>query len=361
MEAVVPQIGVALIIVGAANYIGQKATGDADWYDFIHNYVAYSSEYTDTIDRLLMIPDHGLVKQIKRISDNQFIPDTGVHYYYPGKGDRRSWRRFYTHYMGLRKIETKMNDFFVYHYVSFSLPNQAGMETFEIFDNQIRGYILPGQVSVQNNIIKVISIDTSTHIPKTTTLNKLCKNAKNHQRHAMDLIMNRWNERNDFNSKIIISGKSGIGKTYSAMLVKKEIERRNPNTNVRLFDDFDPSSIGVNINELALKFANKNNPVILVVNEIDVAYNKVLHDQEPYDSRIQYTRNKQTFNNLMDTLGSMPYVMTILTTEKSPEDLYKQSDFHSFMRKGRIDYFLRMTGNSTALVENDKEQLFKNK
>ena len=42
-------------------------------------------------------------------------------------------------------------------------------------------------------------------------------------------------------------------------------------------------------------------------------------------------------------IGDTKNIITIYTTEKNPEKLYKNKKYHSFMRKGRIDMFINFT------------------
>lgn len=122
-------------------------------------------------------------------------------------------------------------------------------------------------------------------------------------------------------------------------------EKRYPSHEVHLFSDFDPTVIGVNINELIL---NKNvvssiTPIIIVLDEIDEIYKDVYQEKQNHDPRILHTRSRTSFNRMMDIIGSTPNVIFIGTTELPLEKLYEDKRFHSFMRIGRIDHFVEMS------------------
>ena len=55
----------------------------------------------------------------------------------------------------------------------------------------------------------------------------------------------------------------------------------------------------------------------------------------------------------MDAIGSTPYVITIFTTELSPRTLYQSEQYRSFMRPGRVDFFLKMEEELTTKIENN--------
>ncbi len=344
----------AILIAGASGLVISQISSLSskdDWYDCYHNYNEFGEEYTDIIDNILNDPNHGKMGPARIISLNKKVPGEGVHYYYRYDiSDRSAWFsidswKISFHRVGLRKVRKEINGRVSYHYVSWSSPSDHGIDSFTELRRKI---MVPKQGS-----IRVVSIDISSHDPSLLWLTKICKNSKPNQIFAMKKIVEKWNEENDFNVKTIIYGEKGVGKTYTAMLLKKYIDEKFPNAYVRLYDDFDPSAIGVNIKKLALSYASENSPVVLVVNEIDIIYEKVIMDNESYDPREQHTRNKQSFNNMLDTIANTKYVISIFTTEKSPEELRENKKFVSFMRKGRVDFFLQMTMNACIVQNNN--------
>ena len=219
---------------------------------------------------------------------------------------------------------------------------------FKVFTETLLNFI-----ETSNNV-NIMSVDTSTDTPQIIPLNKLCGQKKNNQIVAINHIIDHWTVKNNFNTKVILYGKRGLGKTYTARLLKKTIqqlyikERKNP----VLYDDVNPSSIGLNINKQILSSATKLTPAIIVINEIDTIYDKVLSGVEPYDHRLQHSRNINDFHNMLDNIGDCPNVIAIYTTEKDAVDLYKDDKYKSFMRPGRIDFFLHMESDTTHKYNN---------
>lgn len=193
-----------------------------------------------------------------------------------------------------------------------------------------------------NNNITVLSIDTSGDRAKLIPTKKILYPPMRNQDLVKNIIIDRWNSANHFNIKVIIHGKRGIGKSYLGCILKRYIETTRPLSCVRLYDDFNPTSIGVNIRTLALSTATKETPVIIIINEIDTVFNKVLDPQEPFDPRLQHTRNKNEFHNMLDNIGLTPFVIAIYTTELSFEQIVKNNNYGSFIRPGRIDLFVEM-------------------
>ena len=170
---------------------------------------------------------------------------------------------------------------------------------------------------------------------------------KKNQINALNSIYNHYNEYK--NTKVIIYGERGTGKTYISKLVKNLIDT-NLHLDSLLYDDFDPSSIGVNIKKIALKNANENTPVIIVINEIDrIFYDIIYEKKQSYNSQGYHTKNKASFNNMMDSIADTNNVILICTTEKSRLSLENNSEYLSFFRKGRIDFFINMTFNESII------------
>ena len=124
------------------------------------------------------------------------------------------------------------------------------------------------------------------------------------------------------------------------------------NTNFQLFDNFDPSITGYDINKHVLQYATEESPIILVINEIDILYNEVHTAREYYDPRTPHTKNKLSFNNMLDNIANTKYVITIFTTEKSPDELQTEQINYPFYRKGRIDFFIKMDQFTSTIVDN---------
>lgn len=112
---------------------------------------------------------------------------------------------------------------------------------------------------------------------------------------------------------------------------------------------------GYNIGTMALKHASASSPVIIIINEIDIFYDKVFDEQPTYDPRTQYTKNKLTFNTMLDNLSDTKHVITIYTTEKSYEELQSIERIKSFIRHGRVDFFINMTADKSTLIENNSQ------
>jgi ATP-dependent 26S proteasome regulatory subunit len=153
-------------------------------------------------------------------------------------------------------------------------------------------------------------------------------------------------------------GEREAGKSYTSMLLKKELDKRYPNTNVRLYDDFNPMSIGVDIQEMSLQYASNISPIVILIDEIDTIFEHVLKDKNDYDPRIKHARDRSTFHKMLDNLGQYHHVIVIYTTEFSPDELYKKNPLYkSFMRPGRIDMAINLTKTRCTHDENYWQRL----
>lgn len=324
--------------------VSKWSTDDAYWYDCYNHYFDIPEEYTLSIDELLSDSEHSRLGD-RQFRGNKVYPGLGHHRYYHYSTSERHY--ISTNQIGLIKIREIVDNREIMHYRAVVSPMSWGAFVFSEFSKKL--------ISSDGNTVKVINIDTGSHTPFLFTLSEFLTAPSPRQQHAVSIIMRHWNARTNFNNKVMISGSRGLGKTYTGKVLKKEIERNFPNVNVRLYTDFNPTSIGVNIKNMALKYASAHTPVILIIDEIDVIYKKVMTPEQSFDPRIQHSRDKQTFNQMLDSLGAVPYVITIFTTEKDPETLrHERDEFASFMRPGRLDYIIKFRGddNEAEYIEN---------
>ena len=200
----------------------------------------------------------------------------------------------------------------------------------------------------QKNQINTISIDTTSMLMETMIIQKKFNSIPQpNQLNALYSIYNHY--KDNFNTKVIIYGNKGTGKTYLGKLIKNHLDSELF-VESRLYDDFNPSSVGVNIKKIALKHANKDSPIILVINEVDKIYMDVIKNKtETYDTRGYHTKDISSFHNMMDDIADTNNVITIFTTEKSKKQLDENGHYLSFFRRGRIDFFINMTFNDSYI------------
>jgi hypothetical protein len=291
------------------------------WYDNFHTYITFDTQTTPLIDSMLIKRGH--IRSFM-IVGNTMLPGPGTHYYqFSNKFP------FFTS-IGFNKRLHPLVQEEKYYYIAWIPP-------FQYAKNALTDFITLMQRSDMG--CRVISIDTSLHVPAITHLSKMCGSARPHQKVAIDYIMRQYSVTN--NVKCILHGKRGVGKSYTAMLLKKEMERKMVNRTVLLFDDFNPNSIGVNVKTMALARASETTPVIIVINELDRVLNQVTSESTSYDPREQHTRDVQSWNNMMDAISLTPYTILICTTEY--DNL--QIKYQSLLRSGRIDHILNIIEN----------------
>ena len=93
------------------------------------------------------------------------------------------------------------------------------------------------------------------------------------------------------------------------------------------------------------------------MNEIDQIYDQVFQTSTRYESRTSHTDSKVSFNNMLDAISRTPYVITVFTTERSPEYFLNFNgsnssyDYRPFFRQGRVDFFIRMTSSGSNRQE----------
>ena len=205
--------------------------------------------------------------------------------------------------------------------------------------------------------IRTISIDASRPSGVFPLfVDKLCGVEKTRQTTAINKIMEYWTEAHKFHCRVIICGFKGTGKTYTGRLLKNRMEKDDNDIMVRLYDDYNPTIPGASFQLLLGQNAKQYTPVVSVVDEIDICFAEATKDKsdQPGAGRQMcqpHTKDKKSFNAMLDAMSDTKHCMVIFTTEKSPEELYEHEEWHSFMRPGRIDFFLKLTASTCTKVE----------
>jgi hypothetical protein len=75
------------------------------------------------------------------------------------------------------------------------------------------------------NTITIIRFEnTDGGVYKSYPIDAICKKSKPNQVKALNIITDAYNT-NDYNVKTILCGVSGIGKSYTGMLLKKKVDK----------------------------------------------------------------------------------------------------------------------------------------
>lgn len=169
------------------------------------------------------------------------------------------------------------------------------------------------------------------------------------QLNVVEEIHEHWTNSSYKNTKVIISGPSGVGKRYVGALLKSKIEDKEQSF-VKLFYNVDLSTPGLNIQHI-LNMATRKSPVIMIVPNIDRNYAQVYQDEDSsrYLGGTAPTDSKLSFNNTLDAVESAENVIAIYTTTKTKKELdavkvnsgygFSSQDYRSFYREGRVDLF----------------------
>lgn len=298
----------------------------------------FAPEVTEKIDAILMRSEHAIVGA-KSFERGRLLPALGTHYYASEKGWPILRSLFKIGTLGLRKVYDKDKKTTSYHawYGPFSKA------VFADFLTQVQ--------TPPPNMVQINSIDTSDITPTVLQVTETSSAPKPNQVAPVDTIVDQYQKTSSV--KTLVSGARSSGKSYLDRLVKSELERRIPGVEVELYNDFNPTAPAVNIRRIALQHATPEKPVVLVINEIDVVYQATITPLPSYDPRTAHAQNKQTFNALLDAFDHTPNLIVILTTEKPIDELWANEDFRSYMRKGRVDFFVEMTPSDSRIVPNE--------
>ena len=323
------------VATGVATNVAGNSINSGGW-DKYNSYYRLPPQFTEVIDMMLIDDPRGYIGPKVVNAENKCSPGIGCHYFYWTKDS-------YVHYICFEKKMIDRNE----EYTCSVSPFQT-----KTFDDAMKLMF-----KARTGYVRVISIDTSVGMPYPLFLEKRCKVAKTNQQQAIDMIIKKYTEKNsdnlyDYNAKVVICGPRGVGKTYAGRLLKKKLESDNTTYIAHLYDDFNPSATGCNVSRLVLQNATRQTHVILLIDEIDISYEKAAknNDVNDRDPRLIHTQNKQTLNAMLDQISDAQYVTAIYTTELSPEKLYEKEEWRSFFRPGRVDFFIKMTDEKSTKI-----------
>lgn len=328
MSVVVPLI--ASTVVGLlASQLDRKTL---ERYDIFNTYITFSREYNNAIDLLLMNPNHGLVSSTIYLSSTLSIPGEGTHYLYAPKETWIDYLLGLFRYVVFQKTKETINNREVYTYRALIRCWSA-----------LAGIRTPGLYLEQQDagMIQTMHLDVASYEPaivfKTKTYSLPHANQQTIAAHILhSLQMSPFN-----NVKYLLSGPKGKGKSYTASVVKKALDATGKSC--FLFDDFNPATRGLDVTSVVLSRASASSPVILVIDEFDVAVDEVLVDKTGMmDTRFSHTQNKATFNAMLDAIDRTANLIAIFTTEKPPSHFKSHDDRACYVRAGRVNWFVEI-------------------
>jgi hypothetical protein len=267
-----------------SSFIKKSKDDDVPFWD-TRDYYLFPADYTYLIDEILASP-YGLMTQQIIMSDTRRLPGEGYHYYYNKKTGERSFIDRNFRYITFQKKKKNVNNEEVTYYrcyVGGLLMSQQDILLSSIVTKIFRTNELT---------IRIISIDTSGQFAKPIYMTEKYHEPQPFQEKAVCDILDLYETNKHHNIKVIMSAKRGTGKTFGTRITKKKYEKRHPSHIVKLYSDFDPTVVGVNVNNLILKEASDISPIIIVIDEIDEVFKDVYREKQNFDPRTLHTKNK---------------------------------------------------------------------
>ena len=295
------------------------------WWDW-RNYFKFSGEHTDLIDLLLnSYPNRSIIKNKLIITQNNTVPGIGNHYFY---NTNRGW--FHGNYITFNKVYNAKDG--SYYYMCYVSEGQISTT----FKEVIRMIF-----STPDDMIQTVSLEKA-RAPHIYALfsNKFFKPSRPYQVEACMHILDFY-DSNMQQCNVILCGFRGSGKSYTARVLKKELEARHVGYMARLFDNFDPMCPGMSYVPFVKQNLSEPIPAITLIDEIDECFERSLESEnQPTHASFFHARDRKSMLELLDTMGDTRYSINMMTTELTPYQLYQNERWRSFIRNGRVNMFV---------------------
>ncbi|MBA42604.1 MAG: hypothetical protein CMF62_01345 [Magnetococcales bacterium] len=313
----------------ALNYICESMKTYNSWF---FEYYECPNELTQIIDKILVSNPQAEVtnKIIKGIGS--YIPGIGTHYFYLYENFKKQ-SAFYVYFEKYKTDTTK------YKLSVFKTKK----------DKKALEQALTAIFKSSDDTINIINTCTSMGRPFNYVLNVKYNKPYPNQQIVVDHIINQYEK--DKNSVIMLSGEPGCGKSSTAYVLKKEMEKRITKGVIpRLFSNIDLATPNLDIGPSVLQTANPHTPVILVLNEFDIVMAIATMKNSNRFENCVHIKNKTSLNNTLDLLNIAGNFICIITTNKSISELKSNPNYETFLRKNRIDTFFEVN-KETAITK----------
>lgn len=141
---------------------------------------------------------------------------------------------------------------------------------------------------------------------------------------------------------IFLSGEPGVGKTNVALFLAKKLK-------AQLVFGYDLTAPGVSLDDLWRLCPSDNNPVILVLDEIDGAFSCANANNRAKEHRC-LAQNKTALNTLFDRFERTKHLIILATSNKKFSELVDL--YPSYIRKGRFDLCCTLTKDDCVVETN---------
>jgi hypothetical protein len=193
-------------------------------------------------------------------------------------------------------------------------------------------------VAEKKDIIKLyLARAYYNNIPQEVKLPFSGFNPRDKQLMIMNQIKDKYDESKFSICRALIYGKAGGGKSFIGKLLAKELD-------AQLCFDLRLDEPGTPLMSMwQFSSPEKNNPLIVQIDEFDVLIHKVhrgdLKNDHKWLRRMIY--DKQSFNTFMsEYLNCLPYVIYVFTMNSNPSDINALDE--SYIRDNRMDLVLEL-------------------
>ena len=201
------------------------------------------------------------------------------------------------------------------------------------------------------NRIKVVHCTILNHQINVRLMNKLpLDQIYNGQKIIIDYVINTYTSKKTKNVTILVSGPTGVGKSTLALLIAQKIKELG--IDPYLIKGFNVMAEEMQYHPIIGHYSPKSTePIILLLDEFDIAMQNAdapIDHQHGKRESLAIAANKTNLNNFLDTINDESFLITVVTTNATINDL--NATYGVYCRKGRFDKHFEMASKDDTNI-----------
>lgn len=207
--------------------------------------------------------------------------------------------------------------------------------------------IIDGILSGNANRVRIVNCSiVNKKILVRTMDNNPMQDIYPSQKVIVDYVIDTYTTSQKKNIIILVSGDSGLGKSTIAFWITQMMKTRL-SVDPYLIKGFNINCEEIQYHPIINHYSPKSNsPIILLLDEFDIAMKKADMPDSPDKSAHTISANKTNMNNFLDSINEEQFLIVVATTNTTIDEI--NNKFKIYCRKGRFHKHFEMKSKTVV-------------